>query len=628
MKRIFITSASSGIGHTVFAHKNGHNVPDERGGIASEKAGNAASMKATPTTVQHISLVQRGATYFEMSGPREFIAAAVLFALMIIIRVINILHYRFDSDEPQHLHVIWGWARGFVQYRDLFDNHMPLFHLTFAPIFGPLGDRATILYEMRFILLPMYFVAAWCTYQIGTSLFSRRAGVWAVILVSFYARYHFISLEFRTDNLWAPIWLLCLTVLVTGSLTVRRAFAAGLLLGLCFGVSMKSILFLLSIAVAAPVTLLLVGRRSLALSWTHLVKCIAAFVISTVTIPATIMIFFAFKGVWRDFRYCVFDFNFLARSASENSLASRILVTLTIIIALTIILYVARRMIRATDGAGLAFRRVFIIMVCTSYFLAFKIIWPMRSHDDDPPFYPLVAVLLSGALLAASAKLISSKWRVWQIFRRVPLPAFLAASEIFVLIAIQPIWKDRTRRETDLLRNVLTLLEPGDYVLDCKGETVFRERGVRAVYENITRSAIQRGLILDNAPQRCVETHTCVVATTLIRKFPRDTSLFVRSNYLRVTSNLRIAGKELKPSATNPLRCEFEVTIPASYEIISATENVSGTLDGIPYNGARFLAAGPHTFESTSPSHGLVLLWAQAVDRHFTPFEHHTSPNG
>ena len=578
--------------------------------------------QATPTTLQHISLARRGATYFKMSGPGEFIAAAVLFALMIVIRVVNILHYRFDSDEPQHLHVIWAWARGFVQYRDLFDNHMPLFHITFAPIFGFIGDRATILYVMRFVLLPMYFVAAGCTYKIGTCLFSRRAGTWAVILAGLYTRYHFISLEFRTDNLWAPLWLLCITVLVTGPLTARRALVAGLLLGLCFGVSMKSILFLLSIALAALLTLLLVGRRNLALSWTHLVQCLAAFVASTATIPATIMIFFAFKGLWPDFRYCVFNFNFLAPGAF--SLAYRIHLTLTIIIALPVILYVARRMISATDGAGLAFRRVFILMVCTSYFLAFKTFWPVRSHDDDPPFYPLVAVLCSGALLAASTKLISFKWNGGQILRRVPVPVFLAVGEIFILIAMQPIWKDRTKRETDLLRNVLTLLKPGDYVLDCKGETVFRQRGVRAVYETITKSAIQRGLIVDNAPQRCVETHTCVVATTLIRTFPSDTSRFVRRNYLTVTNNLRIAGKELKPSATNPRRCEFAVTIPASYEIISRTENVSGTLDGIPYNGARFLAAGSHTFESTSPSHGLVLLWAQAVARHFIPFEHYT----
>src|SRR6516162_9655238 len=192
---------------------------------------------------QPISLTQRGATYFEMSGPAEFVAAAVLCALMLGIRVVHTLRHGFDNDESQHLHVIWGWARGFVQYRDLFDNHMPLF-----------------------------FVAAWCTYQIGTSLFSRRAGVWAVVLVGLYTGYHFISLEFRTDNLWAPLWLLCIAVLVSRPLTARRALAAGLLLGLCFGVSMKSVLFLYSIAFAALATLSLVGRQRLGQSWSYLAQ--------------------------------------------------------------------------------------------------------------------------------------------------------------------------------------------------------------------------------------------------------------------------------------------------------------------------------------------------------------------
>ena len=35
--------------------------------------------------------------------------------------------------------------------RDLYDNHMPLFHILFAPVYALLGDRATILLWMRFI---------------------------------------------------------------------------------------------------------------------------------------------------------------------------------------------------------------------------------------------------------------------------------------------------------------------------------------------------------------------------------------------------------------------------------------------------------------------------------------------
>src|SRR5438046_7411242 len=129
------------------------------------------------------SFARRASAYFAMSGPAEFVAAAGFLVLMVCVKILNMTRYRFDSDESQHMHVIWAWARGFVQYRDVFDNHMPLFQIMFAPIFGLIGDRATILYWMRFILLPMYFVGAWCTYRIGEILFSRRAGLWAGFLV-------------------------------------------------------------------------------------------------------------------------------------------------------------------------------------------------------------------------------------------------------------------------------------------------------------------------------------------------------------------------------------------------------------------------------------------------------------
>ncbi len=204
------------------------------------------------------------------------------------------------------------------------------------------------------------------------------------------------------------------------------------------------------------------------------------------------------------------------------------------------------------------------------------------------------------------------------------LPALVAIVEILVLVAMQPIWKDRTRRETDLLRNVLALLDQRDYVFDCKGETIFRQRCIWPVFETITDSAIERGILVDDTPEKCTETHTCVAATPLLKRLQRETRRFVKRNYLPVADNLRIAGKELKPSATDPRKCDFEVTIPASYEIISPNQGVSGTLDGVPYTGARFLAAGPHVFESASTSHNLTLLWAQAADRHFTPRGHHT----
>jgi len=67
---------------------------------------------------------------------------------------------------------------------------------------------------------------------------------------------------------------------------------------------------------------------------------------------------------------------------------------------------------------------------------------------------------------------------------------------------------------------------------------------------------------------------------------------------------------------------DFDVVIPAPYKIIARDDvPVSGMLDGMPYEGARFLAPGKHTFMQTSPGATLVLLWAQAVDRNFIPLK-------
>jgi len=569
------------------------------------------------TSLQGRSLARRGADYFGMSGEAEFIAAANLFALMIVFKLLNMMSYRFDSDEAQHMHVIWAWARGFVQYRDVFDNHMPLFQIMFAPIFGLIGDRATILYWMRFILLPMYFVAAWCTYRIGELLFSRRAGVWAVILAGLYTKYHFISLEFRTDNLWAPLWLLCVTALICGALTVSRALVAGLLLGFCFGISMKSILLLVSLPVGASIALLLVGRKKLGQSWPHLARCTAAFLGTAALVPGAIALAFALAGAWRDFRYCNFEHNILAFPNVRNHSAWWIIV---FPIAFPFAVYAARLIVRAAPAPPVAFRRAFVFLICGFYVPALWSFWNPLTRQDFLPYYPLAFVLCSGALLAVSRSLAKYDLRVTQSLRRVPLPAFIALIESFLGMATHPFWIDGTRIETNLLRGVLKLTDPGDYVLDCKGETIFRQRCFRPVTESITMERLMRGLMADNAAEQCVATHTGVAV--MMGRMPVRARDFVWKNYIPVGDNLLVAGRFLEPSSTDSTRMDFDVVIPASYKIIARDDvPVRGTLDGMPYEGARFLAPGKHTFVQTSPGATLVLLWAQAVDRNFIPLK-------
>jgi dolichyl-phosphate-mannose-protein mannosyltransferase len=560
------------------------------------------------------SFAQRGAEYFGMSGPAEFAAAASLFIIMIALKLVNMTHYRFDSDESQHMHVIWAWARGFIQYRDVFDNHMPLFQILFAPIFGVIGDRATILYWMRFILLPMYFVGAWCTYRIGEMLFSRRAGVWAVILVGLFSKYHFASFEFRTDNLWAPLWLLCVLTLVSGSLTVPRALTAGLLLGLCFSVSMKSLLLLVALLVAASISLFLVGRKELGQSWPHLARCAAAFLFATILIPGIIAAAFALGGVWREFYYCNFQHNLLPHLSPKNHPAWWIFI---FPIVFPLVIYAARLIVRAAPEPALAFRRGFIFLICGFYAPALYSFWNLLTRQDDLPYYPLAYVLVSGGLLAISPRLARYGPRTGRYLRRFPLPAFVALLGLIQLIASRPFWIDRARLETGLLRGVLKLTDPGDFVLDCKGETIFRQRCFWPVTESIMLERIARRLVDDNAAQRAVETRTCVAA--MKGRMPLRAKQFIWKNYITVGNDLKVVGRFLRPSATDRTGMEFEVVIPASYKIVARDGPVTGTLDGTPYEGARFLAPGVHSFVQTSSRTQLAALWARAVDRNFLP---------
>ena len=565
------------------------------------------------------SLIDRASIYFSMPNRTEFIAAAILFAVMIGLKVVNANRYFFNTDESQHLHVVWGWANGFVQYRDVCDNHMPLFQLAFAPIYKLIGDRADILYWMRFILLPMYFLAAWCTYRIGTLCFSRRVGVWAAIIAGSYPGYHFCSLEFRTDNLWAPLWLLSVVVLLRGALTFRRAIVAGLLLGLCFGISLKSLLLLLSLLTSGALTLFFAGQQKLLVSHRYLMGCIGAFLISVAVVPAAIIGAFAYSKVWPQFRYWVFENNMVP--GLKNHPAWWVFI---FPLAFPVLIFAGRFIIRATPDIHLAFRRGFIFFICAFYIPALWSFWPLVTRQDYLPYHPLAFLLYTGLLVAIATRFVQPGGVFGRIFARVPLPAVVVAVEMIATLVLHPFWIDGSRNETDLLQATLQLTEPGDFILDEKGETVFRQRTFPPIWEPCVVQRIRLGLMRDDAADRCVRTKTCVAV--LGKDISAEATRFIVQNYLPVGHRLRVAGEWLNSLPQNSRRSDFTVVIPASYEILARKGAVAGTLDGVPYAGARYLAPGEHTFVETADADGLVLLWAQAADRHFTPFAFDRAP--
>jgi len=168
------------------------------------------------------------------------------------------------------------------------------------------------------------------------------------------------------------------------------------------------------------------------------------------------------------------------------------------------------------------------------------------------------------------------------------------------------------------LADVLRLTQPDDRVMDVKGELVFRERAFYYGLETITRERLRRGLITDDIPERLIATHTCVAEMGGDSSYPPRARAFLHENYLSV-GRLWVAGRLLSLEGANTV--PFDIQIPARYAIVAENGIALGWLDGTLYEGARFLAPGPHEFRSSSDGGRFALVWAQAVERGFSPFD-------
>ena len=555
-------------------------------------------------------LLQRIETKLGFADPVEARVAFALGLLLVAFRLVNLFTWKFDTDESQHLHVVWGWARGFVQYRDLCDNHMPLFQMLCAPIYWLIGDRPDVLYGMRLMMLPLFLLTAWTTYRIGAVLFSPRVGAWAMLMAGFYPGYHCTSLEFRPDNLWAPVWLLTVLVLIDGPLTRRKALGAGVLLGVCFGISMKTSLLCLSLLAGGALTLLFVpgwGKLSLKASTVRGVT----FLLGVVLIPGAIMAGFAWAGVWPQFRYWVFENNLLPGLLNHAPWWSYLFPVLFPATSVAIVL-VTRRL----RDRSVARRRAFVGFTGAFYMLALWSYWSLVTRQDYLVFHPLGFVFYSAGLLSLWER--RGAIALFQ-FRRplFLLPATVAAVEFVVCFFARPFWANPAAVETNLLRATYRLTDPGDFVLDEKGETVFRQRAFAPVWEPFVLERIKRGLMEDRAAERCIATHTCVA--TLGKDMSLDARHFIESNFLPIGSGLYVAGSRLAAVPDQPLHYEFNIVIPASYEIVASNGAVRGMLDNCPYHGACRLTPGRHVFLDNAGSSKLAVLWSQAVERKFTP---------
>ena len=518
-------------------------------------------------------------------------------------RLIAAFRYRVNSDEPQHLHVVWEWTQGLLAYRDFFDNHMPLFQLLSVPALWAVGERPAAVLWMRVLTTtPVWLGIAWLSGRIGRALFSARVGLWSAVLAALWPIFFLCSLEFRPDGLWTLLWLGAVVVLVEGRVTAARGFVAGALLGLAAGVSMKTTLLLGVLAVAGLATLVI--ARDHRPPWRALVRSALAALVGLALVPVAIAGFFADRGAWQAYAYDVVWHNVLPALAQPTRVSHWWVLVVTPLLGMA-----AAGARRTAPTPALGARRAFVLLAAGLHLTMLYAAWPLVTRQSLLPALPLIAVFTAAA--AADVR-VGARWRRWG-----GIPAIVGVLALVRLLTNHSVAADRANEMVRFESDVLRLTTPVTPVFDQKGEAVFRPRPTYWVLETITRERLRRGLIADDFADRLRSTGTPVVAAddTIL---PGATRRFLHAHYLRVQTYRRIDSLWVLGDRLD--RPAFELPIGATYALVAPHGQPHGTLDGTPYDGPRLLAAGPHAYDPAPGDERVALLWAPAAAQGFSPF--------
>jgi len=189
--------------------------------------------------------------------------------------------------------------------------------------------------------------------------------------------------------------------------------------------------------------------------------------------------------------------------------------------------------------------------------------------------------------------------------REIVVPAFAAAMLVVIVVTARP-WRNEAEQSILLVDEVLALTQPGDPVMDLKGETVFRPRPYYFVLEAITNIKLRLGLIRDEIATTLVRSRTYVVAGD---ELPPAALRFVRRYYVRWGS-VHVAGVQLQPLREH-LPAYFDIGVPGPYVVLGDRGVARATIDGVAVGRAGvMLAAGRHRLVAQESAQRPMVIWS------------------
>ncbi len=548
---------------------------------------------------------------------KALVTAAAL--LWVGFRSVSVYHHPWDSDEAQHLHVVWGWTLGLLPYRDFFDNHTPLFHLLFAPVLKVVGERADIVDVMRWGVLPLAALTLWCTFRVGAQVFSRRVGAVAALGCAFHPKWYFKAVEFRTDLLWTVLWMAALVWLTKPRQTRADRFLAGLCLGAALATSQKTVFLAFALVFGTVLTAALARglRRRFFLdggltSATSSGSFTPAFFLGLSAVPAGLLAYFGAQGAWAPMLYDLVGHNLVVGTTHQliphaTSRNFQLLLLLPAVLASVVMLRRTTRLDRTT-------RQVWLLLVTGGYGAMLFGLGGMATAQDGLPYYPLYWIAVSAGLF----------WCGAEGTRRSPRYRWLPPTTLALLASAELVWmtkgihfSDRQNRlHVEQLREVLALTRPDQAVLDAKGGAIFRPRAIPYVMETLTLTRLRAGRLADDVVEHVVRAR----ATVAINRswFSARTKAFLDANYLQVGLVL-VAGQRTSPDEVG--KVTFHLDLPSRYVFVDAFGLVPGRLDGADPAERFELGAGEHSFRPSRPLDGPCYLLAEsAFAANHTPF--------
>lgn len=478
------------------------------------------------------------------------------------VRLAFLLLHRIDSDEPQHLHVAWAWSQGLVQYRDLFDNHLPLLHLLFAPVVAIAPNDSSVFLFIRLAIAPIALGCSLLLFFVARTLLDSRRAAAAALTFSVMPVWLPKSVEFRNDTLWIFFWLAALCLVVA-----RRRPApllAGVAAGLCLLASVKALPLFLAHACALFVS----TRRP---RWNDAARAAAG-----AAIPVALLVaLMASLGALDAMLYDTLLFNASAPVSALRRFGGAAAFFM-VAPALALAAPRALRTARPLTAHLTLFALWYAAILCC--------FWPVLTARDFLPLVPLAALMIASASSRSA----------------VPAAAVIAGTLVSGCHA--HLWRPRNDSRQRFVDAVVRITRPGDSVFDLKGDAVFRRRPVSVVYEGVSVALTARGLLPDHGPEEIARAGCCAAIGDSSHIPPR-TRAFLNEHFIDAGS-LRVCGTEVTGGA-------FTIAVPQTYAVIAGDASAV-SIDGTPYRGPRFLAAGRHTISGTG-SAGARVVWARAA---------------